>query len=82
MPPLWKRVGQQGTGDSVVEFSPATRKALVRFFFKYGFSYLMQRKYLKDRYTLNDIIIQNVVCDNPGINYNFFATNQRVWDEC
>ena len=31
MPPLRKRVDQQGTGGSVVEFSPATREARVRF---------------------------------------------------
>ena len=47
MPPLRKRVGQQGTGGSAVEFSPATREARVRFpaseFFSYycGFDYLM-----------------------------------------
>ena len=29
--PLRKWVGQQGTGGSVVEFSPATREARVRF---------------------------------------------------
>ena len=70
------------------KISLATREAWVRFlvsaflFFYYGFSYSMQGKYRKERYKLSDIIIENVICDNPSLNYNYFpGRNQRAWDE-